>query len=514
MYLALATGIASGATEFAQFRSSGPEPRFAMEYPAWEAKKPGSRFGAVSVVRRDRHCYFDVDVANLPLDQFQQVVQNYMRQRGATILSGSPLSYQFATQGGKLTFLARTRGMDCAKNAYLATMTCLREDFDQAAADAAFASMRCGAQASAGAPSPGDGASPDTKAAPATKGGGQVAPSAGRAPALGIVVSPAGEFNAQSVEAAYRIARDGGARMTRFYVHWTEIEPRKGARNWRGTDYMMQLVRGQGLRVSVAFHTIRTAIRGPLPADIRFAGWNDRELIDRFGDFVVDFLRRYPDVVDYVEIGSEVNGYFARHPDEIAPYRTFFGAVRDRIKREFPAVKTGMVFAFHEMQAKKDFSVYEALRVGDFDGFTLYVMGANLTFDRAPREVFESLQEMARVTGNRPFAVEEVGWSAWPGLGGTEASQRAAVDAVFDFLEQAPERLLFLNWFNLHDGRRQDCERIARTFVKAGDAMSRNAGAMQRFSDYLCYLGLRTNDGKPRPAWDEWTRRARALQAR
>jgi len=514
VWLMLATGTASAATESAQYRSAGPEPRFVMEYPKWEPKKSGSKFTTLSVVRSDRHCYFDLDVANVPLDQYQKLVQKYMLERGATILSTDPLSYQFRTQGGDYTFLARSKGMDCAKRAYLATMTCLREDFDQAAADAAFGSMQCGAQAGPGEKKAGEAVEPDARAVQATEPKIERKPRTGKPPLVGIVVSHAGEFNAQSVAEAYRIAKEGGARITRFYVLWTEIEPRKGVRNWKGTDYMMGVVRAQGLRLSVAFHTIRTAVRGPMPADIQFKGWSDPELIDRFSDFVIDFLRRYSDAVPYVEIGSEVNDYFTRHPDEVSSYRAFFMAVRDRVKRQFPAMKTGMVFAFEDMRANNDFSVYEKLSVGDFDGFTLYVRGSGFKFDRNPRDVFASLQQMARLTGNRPFAVEEVGWSAWPTLAGSEAAQRAAVDAVFDFLEQAPERLLFLNWFNLHDGRQQDCDRIAGTFVKSGDAMSRNAKAMGLFSDFLCHLGLRTNDGKPRSAWDEWVRRARALEAK
>lgn len=490
-WLAACSLGATAAPEFSRFSSSGPGPAFTIEHPQWSPRKSGNRFNVLSLMRSDKQCYFDLDQASVPIDQYRGIVRGFMQKQGASIQSADPLSYEFQTPDGKYTFEARTRGMDCGEKSYLATMTCLQGNFDQATAEHAFGSMRCGgAQAQ------------------------QIPMQTGARPQAGMVVSTAGKFTAKTVQQAYDITRDGGASLTRFYVFWPSIEKHEGARDWKGTDYMMNVVRQHHLRLSVAFHTIRTAVRGPMPEDLEFRGWTDPALVSRFGDFALAFIDRYSDLIDYVEIGSEVNAYFSRHPDEISDYRSFFQSVKARIARRFPDVKVGMVFAFHEMRDKGDFSVYEKLRVGDFDGFTLYLYGDGFQFDREPREVFEALQQMADVTGQRPFAVEEVGWSPWPSLGGTEAEQAAAVDAAFDYLEQAPGRMLFLNWFNLHDGREQDCDRMARTFVKAGDAMSRNAEAMQRFSDFLCHLGLRANDGQPRAGWEEWVRRAKALRGK
>jgi hypothetical protein len=507
--LAIAAGCAQAAADFPTYRSAGGEPRFSVEYPGWPSRKSGNPFNVVEVVRPDRQCYFDLAASEAPLDQLEGVVRKYMQEQHATIVSRSPLAYEFSTDGGKYNFVARTRGMDCGDKSYLATMTCLRERFDQPSADRAFGSMTCtaarGAQG-AGAPAPAMAPAPAPRARADAR--------AGARPLVGVVISPAGEFNARNVRDAFRIAREGGAQITRTFVSWTDIESRKGRRDWEGTDGMMQLVRGQGLRVVVSFNAIHTAVRGPLPDDLRFKGWNDAALIDRFSDFVVAFLQRYADLVDYVELGNEVNAYFTRHPDEMASYREFFTAVRARIRKQFPDVKVGLVFAFHEMQARGDFSVYEQLRVGDYDGFTLYVYRGRFRFDRPAQDVADALEQIARLTGAREFAVDEIGWSASPALGGSEVSQRDAVAAAFDFLDRAPGRLLFMNWFGLHDGRRHDCDRIARTFVKPGDAMSGDADAMRVFSDYLCNLGLRANDGKPRAAWNEWVRRARALETR
>jgi hypothetical protein len=116
-------------------------------------------------------------------------------------------------------------------------------------------------------------------------------------------------------------------------------------------------------------------------------------------------------------------------------------------------VSVGIVFAYHELKKSNNFAIYERLAIGDHDGFTLYTFGDNFSHTKDPKLVFDALNEIAQLTGDRRFALEEVGWIASPSLGGSEASQREAVKYFFDFFEQAPDRLEFISWFTLHDGQ-------------------------------------------------------------
>jgi hypothetical protein len=255
------------------------------------------------------------------------------------------------------------------------------------------------------------------------------APSA-RAALPGLIISQAGSFNAQTVEAAYKLASTSGAKLTRYYASWTDIESSQGTRNWKGTDFIMNLVRKYHLKLSVSFNVIQTGVRSPIPADLTFTGWNQPTLIDRLSDFVNAFIRRYADLVDYVEIGNEVNDYFALHPGEIADYRSRFEAVRANIRKSNPNMMVGIVFAFGDLYKNNDYSTYKALNVGDFDGFTLYLYDANFQFDRSPSELTAALTKMAQITGRRPFGIEEVGWSPWSALSGSVTAQSQAVDTV------------------------------------------------------------------------------------
>ncbi len=492
----------------------------------------------------DHQCYFDLNVAPAPADKYRGLVENFMKGQGAMILTADPLTYEFDTQDRKYIFLAKTHIVYCGKMTHLATVTCVKNGYDNEQALRIFASMHCDgtsapdpvAQISKLAQSPADVdlssvtevvaaatdsnldsqstvAKPDreSKATEATNAVSTMMTSkpGSAKPELGIIVSPMGEFNHENVTKAFKLVRQGGAQITRHYITWTDVETGKGTYDWKGSDYMIGRARAAGLRLTVAFHIIRTAIRGPRPADLDSRDWQDPELIERFSAMVLAFLDRYKDIVDYVEVGSEVNAYFERHEDEIEPYREFFSAVRNNIKAKHPSVSIGIVFAYHELKESNTFAIYERLNIGDHDGFTLYTFGDNFAHTKDPKLVFDALNEIAQLTGDRRFGLEEVGWIASPSLGGSDSSQREAVKYFFDFIEQAPDRLEFISWFNLHDGREKDCDKIARSFSRPGDGLSRNPDKMKLFSDFICYFGLRRNDGTARPAWDEWVKRAK-----
>lgn len=192
----------------------------------------------------------------------------------------------------------------------------------------------------------------------------------------------------------------------------------------------------KGLEVSIAFDIIHTSVMGKLPDDIKFKGWDDPIIISRFSDFVIKYIERYKDTIGYVEIGNEVDIYFNIHPEDLSSYKIFYREVYDNIKKAHPDVKVGTVFAYHELRKNNNFEVYRTLsQIGDFDAFTLYVYNSGFIFDRDPVEIYNYLQEIEKLTGNRKFALEEVGWNAYPGLQGNENDQRQAVKYFFDYLE-------------------------------------------------------------------------------
>jgi hypothetical protein len=327
-------------------------------------------------------------------------------------------------------------------------------------------------------------------------------------PKLGLVVTPKGEFTHENVTEAFQLAQEAGAEITRNYVSWTGIETSPREFDWRGTDYMLNQARAAGLRVSVAFQVIRTAIKEPRPTDLERLDWESPKLIRRFSEFVIALLDRSSDVVDYVEIGSEINGYLFYHQGEIEPFRVFYQAVYENIKAAYPDVSVGTVFAYVDLRNTGAYNIYDRLSIGDHDGFTVYLLSDGFQQTSPPSDAALMLEEIADLTGDRPFAIEEIGWSTDAEMQGSELTQRQAVDSAFDYLESAgaSDRLEFITWYAMHDMDYDDCYQIAATF---GDLEGEDRALFARF---LCSFGLRDHQGNARSAWNEWVSRAAELR--
>jgi hypothetical protein len=265
--------------------------------------------------------------------------------------------------------------------------------------------------------------------------------------------------------------------------------------------------------MSVAFSVIHTSVKGEMPQGIVYRDWDDPELARRFVDFLSRYIERYSDTIRYVEIGNEVNIYFQSFPEELDAFRVFYSRVVEKIRQTFPDIKVGTIIAYHILRQHKQEKMYRELSLGDFESFTLYVYDNGFVFNHEPREIFEWLQDLEELTGDRAYALEEVGWSTAPTLEGSEPEQAEAVDAFFDYLHRAPARLEYMYWFILHETSLDEGRKQARSFFEELDPAFEESPAMRRFVTFLSLMGLRNKDGTPKAAWHTWTRRAERYQS-
>lgn len=476
----LVSGCENRSTEITQkegntlqnYSSPDSREKFSISSPGWEAIVSDDPFNNITL--KKGQCTYALNVVDAPLEWYDMAIKGFVRNNSGTVLSESPLSYTL--MGGGYTIKTRTRGLFCDDRTYFALFTCPESRFDEKKATEIFESMTC---------------QKNWKTPERTKR------------KLGLVVSPQNTTDIKSYYLAYNLARDNGVQMTHNYASWGGNDP-------DGNDLFFGIIKNKGLKASVAFSVIHTSVRGKMPDDIIFRGWDDAALISGFSDFAIEYIGKYRDAIEYVEIGNEVDIYFNNHKDELGSYKIFYKKVYDNIKKAYPDLKVGTVFAYHTLKSNNNFDVYRTLSpIGDFDAFTLYIYSPGFVFDREPVEIYEHLQEIEKLTGKRKFALEEVGWNAYGGLKGNEEDQRKAVAYFFDYLEKAPERLEFMNWFILHDGSDKNCMESAKTFIEPGDPLLENDKFMRDFSDFICYLGLIRPDGTARAGWYEFIERAR-----
>lgn len=316
---------------------------------------------------------------------------------------------------------------------------------------------------------------------------------------IGMMVNPAGDDFWKGYYPALRLAKENGVQVLHSYLWWGEVEKEPGERIWEWHDALMGYRFHEGFEVSLAVNVIHTALRGSMPEDLRDRDFDDPEFIQRFTDFILDVLDRYP--VQYLSIGNEVNDYFVNHRDQIQAYKTFFLAVQGSIKERHPDVLVGMSFAYHDAETSNSIDIIQELNVGDFLPVTLYLYSPGFQFDRDPTELESYLDRILLLAGEKPLAIVELGWNTAESLSGTQEDQEIFVRETFRLLDKHKERIEFISWFDLHDSKLENAYQAALTFIPEDSHLIDDQEFMTIFVDFLNYLGLFENDGTPKLAW-------------
>jgi hypothetical protein len=317
---------------------------------------------------------------------------------------------------------------------------------------------------------------------------------------IGMMINPAQDDFWEGYYPALRLAKTNGVQVAHSYLQWGQVESSPGEYNWDWQDALMGYRFHEGFEVSLVINLIHTAVRGPMPEDLRDRAFDDPEFIERFTAFILEVLDRYP--VQYLSIGNEVNDYFINHRDEIPAYQTFFLEVNSAIKEQYPDVMVGMTFAYHDAEYSDSLDIIQQLNLGDFLPLTLYIYSRpGFLFNQEPSELEGYLNRILELADDTPVALAEIGWNTAENLEGSQEDQAEFVREAFRLLDQHKEQILFLSWFSLHDTLPENSYQAALTFIPEGSHLRGDEAFMAVFVDFINYLGLFENDGTPKQAW-------------
>lgn len=130
---------------------------------------------------------------------------------------------------------------------------------------------------------------------------------------------------------------------------------------------------------------------------------------------------------------------------------------------------------------------------------TYYPLGTRF-IPRGPDAPMADVPKMAELASRWPVVLQEVGYPSSPVLSSSELRQAQFVSGVFRAWNASAARIPFLNYFLLHDLPPQLCEELAQYYGLPHD---------RNFKAFLCSLGLRYADGKPKSAWSALVKAAK-----
>ena len=324
---------------------------------------------------------------------------------------------------------------------------------------------------------------------------------------IGMIVNPALDDPQEGLYPALRLVKENNVQVVHTYLQWEHIERTPGERFWVWHDFLLGYPLQEGFEVSLVIPVIHTAVKGSIPDDLEELAFDDPEFIQRFTDFVLDVLERYP--VQYLSIGNEVNDYFVDHRTEIPSYERFFIEVKKAIQEQHPEVKVAMTFAYHDAEKTGAIDIIQQLNLGDFLPVTLYLYNQGFIFNRDPMELESYISKILDLAGDTPIAFAEIGWSTAESLKGSQEDQTLFLQEAFRLLAENHDQIEYLAWFALHDNKLETSYESALTFIPHRPDLVQDEAFMTVFVDFLNYMGLIESDGTPKEGWESFQEESR-----
>jgi hypothetical protein len=304
--------------------------------------------------------------------------------------------------------------------------------------------------------------------------------------------------------ASWKAASELKLNLAMQWASWDESVPY--SYSWTASpskdEFKQHLVRlkKQGYTIAIADTSVHMDQKH-LPKDLEGKRFNDPEVLARWAQHLEDFLARYGDEVDFLNLGNEVDLYFGSHQDEWEDYITFFERGAATVRRLRPAITIGVVLKPEKWSLTKCWRALEPFC--DFLAVTYYP--PNSMFETSPTaEAFspdhpkhftKEFERAFRFAGEKPVMIIEVGAASDPVIGSSPELQAQFIRLLFEWLPGKEDRLLGMLWLTAQDWPR---ERIKKDLT--GD-LSASLLEMDPFMRFLCSLGLKYEDGTPKPGY-------------
>lgn len=274
---------------------------------------------------------------------------------------------------------------------------------------------------------------------------------------------------------------------------WSELEPQKGKYDLRALADDFAFNAREGRKVLFSLQLINT-VKRELPPDLNDVEWEDPALLARYEILLEAMAQAGVTSPKYMSLGNEVDIYFEKHPDEVKSYLKFYHRAVVATQKVFPNTRVGITVTYEGLPKQRGDLVQQMVDASEVAIFTYYPV-----IDLKPQPVENvgaNLDAILKVAGNKSVLLQEAGYPSGEGIGSSAEKQAFFYRALLGGIKQRPQ-IKFASLFLLHDFAPGLCDDLVKYygFEKAP------RGPKMKFREFLCTLGVKEFDGKPKPAW-------------
>jgi hypothetical protein len=285
----------------------------------------------------------------------------------------------------------------------------------------------------------------------------------------------------------FELLAESGVDIAHIGIEWGHVEKRAGVYDWADADFQINAVVDGGMKVSL----ILNAIDAKLPEDVKEAGFADPAFRQRHQDFMQRFLDRYKGKISYLWLGNEVNLHLSADDNEHQDYIDFFNVMYRAAKEAQPELQIGLIVTFPYEDEPVIYDIIKGTRTSDLVGYTYYPQWLSIAPGNAAAAL-DRIHDLNQKLGTR-YAIVETAWST-DKYKGSKNAQAEYVKAYLASLRNNPRSAReFTCYWGLYDPKLKGWHKAAFLF---------NSGLI----GWLESLGMVTNDGKPKPAWNEFVK--------
>jgi len=323
--------------------------------------------------------------------------------------------------------------------------------------------------------------------------------------ALGLAVNLPESASAADRQKAIEQVRRAGVSLFALEVSWPAAEPRPRRYDVASVTRAARLLRQSGAVLHLDLPLVNGRER-EVPADLAQVSFDDPKLTVRLGKLLDALL---PALADFstLSLGNEADSYFADKPDELRKFVRLFDGAVDFLRKKSPRLLVGVTTAAPtDTQAPAVEAELHRKSPALFYVYAPFAPAAPFTH-RSPETIDRDWNAILRAAAGRPVGFTEVSFSSAPENGSTPEKQADFVRRMRR-LAAATERsrLLFARYVPWRDPDPHDSGGLPPLPAAGG-----GGGEGPRRTAFFANRGLVQADGRPKPAWREWTKSASAI---
>lgn len=313
-------------------------------------------------------------------------------------------------------------------------------------------------------------------------------PKGDRLLALGVTMPPEGDYAKEFEE-----AQKAGLEHNVLSFDWADLETKEG--EYKPATNFLEIANAWYPPRKVPVHLMIRPIhtnQDARPAFLKGKAFDDPKVIAAFKKLLDWAFAQIPDLdVPSLSIGSESDLWLEMDETCWKAFGTFLKETAAHARKLRPGLKVASEFRLAGIRGKSAARLKELLAHCDVAGVSDYPTD-DQTIALDPATVRATFKDACTFAGSKPVFFYQLGYPSGAGCKSSEAKQAAFIREVFSAWDQHDKSVAFVNITWTVDIPAAAVEGYTKYYQYDTPA----------FRDFLGSLGLRHEDGKPKPAWE------------